>query len=176
MESRYELLYIIPTTLTDEEVGAAESKVHALLTKLGATNLVTKRLGKLHLAYPIKRQRHGHFVLVFFTADPALVAKIQENLRITIEVLRYLVTAVEGTEEGQKYDLVQFAEVTVEREDRPRRRVESKEPTAKEELKSGVAAIEGAKTAAPAAAKEGMSTEELDKTIDKALNDDVKGV
>ena len=47
---RYELLYIIPATLTDEDVGTAETAVKAVLEKNGATIESVTRLGKFRLA------------------------------------------------------------------------------------------------------------------------------
>jgi small subunit ribosomal protein S6 len=120
---RYELLYIIPTSFTDDEVGGVETKVAALLTKVGATAESTQRLGKLRFAYPIKDQRHGHYVLVMLTADPSAVAKLDELLRITPEVLRYMILSAEEAGSDSKYELVQFVEVDLNnKEDRPRRR------------------------------------------------------
>lgn len=119
---RYELLYIIPTTFTDEEVGGVETKVSALLTKLGATVESVTRLGKMRFAYPIQNQRHGHYVLVMLQAEPSMLAKIDENLRITNEVLRYMTLSAEEAGSDQKYELLPFTEVNLDaKEDRPRR-------------------------------------------------------
>jgi small subunit ribosomal protein S6 len=152
MPTRYELLYILPTTLTDDEVGGIESKVNATLTKVGAVIESTKRLGKFKLAYPIKGQRHGHYVLVFFTAETSTVTKIDELLRIMPEMVRHLTLRADEAGE-QKFDLVQFAEIVVEggREERRRR----ERAAEKEEAKK---------------------TEEAPKKIESALSDDVKGV
>ena len=152
---RYELLYIIPTSFTDEEVGTVEAKVGGLLAKVGATPESTLRLGKLRFAYPIKNQRHGHYVLVMFTADPSAVAKLDEQLRITSEVLRYMVLSAEEAGSDQKYELVQFVEVDLNnKEDRPRRRPtenkegdkEAKEGESKEEAKDEKKEDEGSKS------------------------------
>ena len=86
MPTLYELLYIIPATFTDEEVGAVETKVNALLTKYEGTVESTKRLGKMRFAYPIKNQRFGHYVLVMLKAEKNAIGKIETNLRITNEV------------------------------------------------------------------------------------------
>ena len=165
--SRYELSYIIPTTFTDEEVGTVEQKIAALFTKVGATIDSTRRLGKFRLAYTIKTQRHGHYVLVMFTAEHGTVAKLDELLRITPEV-----------GEEAKFDLVQFTEIVVEggREDRRRREkaAEAKDET-KEELKDGVAALEN-KGEAKESAVAGISETDLETKIDTALNEDVKAV
>jgi small subunit ribosomal protein S6 len=131
---RYELLYIIPTSFTDEETGPVETKVAGLVSKYGGTVESTTRLGKLRFAYAIQDQRHGHYVLVMFTAEPQAVAKIEENLRITPEVLRHMILSAEEAGSDQKYDLVQFTEVNVDaKDDRPRRRAEGKDGEAKPE-------------------------------------------
>jgi small subunit ribosomal protein S6 len=172
---QYELLYIVPTTFTDEDVGTVEGNVKALLEKHGASVTDTARLGKIRFAYPIKKNRHGHYILVNFETEPKNVAKIDESLRISNEVLRHLI--LRADEAGGKFDIVQFTEVNVDmKDDRPRRKRDEKPAEDKtkttEELKSGVAAIEskGEKPVdAPA-----LSDEELDKKLNAALEGDSK--
>ena len=183
MSTRYELLYIIPTTFTDEEAGTVETKVSGLLTKVGATTESTKRLGKLRLAYPIENQRHGYYVLVMFTAEKSAIAKLEENLRITSEVLRHLILRADEAGSNQKFDLVQFTEVNVEtKDDRPRRRdnkVMTKEDAKEEgkDIKSTAAALHdgGTEKVVPTVGKE-MSSEELEKKIASALSADLSDV
>lgn len=167
---RYELLYIIPATLTDEDVGTAENAVKAVLEKNGATIESVNRLGKFRLAYPIKKVRHGHYVLVYFTCERSVVSKIDQTLRITPEVLRHLTLRADEAG-GEKFDLVQFTEVNVEaaKEAKEARRKEKGEKSS-EEIKSGVAAIEGEEK--PAEDKSAsISDEEIDKKIDAALQE-----
>ncbi len=179
--SRYELLYIIPTSFTDEEVGTVEQKISGLFTKVGATIESSRRLGKFRFAYVIQKQRHGHYQLVMFTAEHGTVAKLEELLRITPEVLRHLIVCAEEGGEDAKFDLVQFNEIVVEggREDRRRREKagEAKEE-AKEEIKDGVAALEGkeAKEEAKEGSSAAISDAEVDAKIDSALNPDAKAV
>lgn len=132
---RYELLYIISASFTDEEAGVIETQVSGLITKVGATTEATTRLGKLRFAYPIKEQRHGYYVQVMIVAEPAAVAKLDMQLRITPEVLRHLILSAEEAGSESKYELVQFVEVDINsKEDRPRRRVsaEAKDGEVKE--------------------------------------------
>lgn len=180
MSTRYELLYIIPATLTDEEVGGIETKVASLIAKVGAEIESTKRLGKFRLTYPIKKQRHGHYVLVMVKAEPTTVAKLDEQLRlIPAEIVRHLILLADEAGADQKFDLVQFQEVNVET-DRPKRRekVEEKE-TKVGEIKAGVQTLEeGKKDESEVASekKEAVTSEELDKKIESALSGDIKGV
>ncbi|MFZ2804494.1 MAG: 30S ribosomal protein S6 [Patescibacteria group bacterium] len=174
MMTAYELLYIIPATFTDEDVGRIEANVKALLEKHGATVDSMTRLGKFRFAYPIKNVRHGHYVMVRFTSEGASLAKIEGELRISPEVLRHL-TLKASEAGGEKFDLVQFTEVNIDNkeDERPRRRREGEERKA--DIKSGVAVLEG-KTEEAAAEKKDepakeISAEELDKKIDTALTE-----
>lgn len=175
----YELLYLLPAKFTDEEAGSVETKVNALLAKYGATVENVKRLGKLRLAYPIQREHFGYYVLVHFAAETNALAKIEEALRITTDVMRHLILRADEAGADQKFDLVEFAEVNVEsKDDRSRRRdrkdVKPKDQAA-EGLKEGVAAITSAPEAAPIQTPT-ISTEELEKKIETALSADVESV
>lgn len=179
METRYELLSILPTTLTDDEVGVAEQKVQALITKYGGTVQETRRLGKFRFAYPIKHQRHGYYVLSYFTAEGSAVAKIEEALRIAPEVVRHLI--LRADEAGSdKFDLVQFAEVVVEssKEERARRkeRASEKDKDADGKEVKEESETEGEKTDKDTVPSAGLSAEELEKKIEKALNEDANAV
>lgn len=174
---QYELLYIVSATFADDDVGTVESVVRALLEKNGASVVSTKRLGKLRFAYPIKKSRYGNYVLIRFESEPSAVAKIEESLRIANDVVRHLILRADEAGE-EKFDLVQFTEVNIEAKDeQPRRRREhapaDEQAKKADEIKSGVAALEGgaeasAEKEAPAAA---ISDEELDKKLAAALED-----
>ena len=165
MATRYELLYIIPATVVETEVGAVETKLAALITKYGATVELTKRLGKLHLAYQIDKQRYGYYVAVVFTAEGTTVAKIEENLRISNDILRHMIVKSEKSVEEQKFDLVQFVEVNVE-EERARRREKANEENKKE---GDAAAADKKDESATSADKAEVTGEDLDKKIDAAI-------
>ncbi len=171
MEARsreYELLYIIPATFTDDEIGTVEGTVKALLEKNGASITKSDRLGKLRFAYPIKNVRHGHYILIRLNADTQAVKAIDMSLRISSEVLRHLIVKADEVGDG-KFDMIQFVEVNLDnKEDRPRKR-SSSETSEKKEMHSGVAALEaGLETPEKEVA---LTDEEVDKKIESALVD-----
>ena len=186
----YELLYIIPATLTDEEVAKAETDIQALVQKYGGTPKESRRLGKFRLTYLIKKARHGHYVLAYFDAEPAAVAKINEALRISDNVLRHLILRADEAG-GEEFSMVQFQEVVVEgtgRDDRAKRRRQEREKTKttddakaaadledKEESKDAEEVTPVAAAVASNAAVEPelikLSAEELDRKIDAALTE-----
>lgn len=176
----YELLYIIPANLTDEEEGKAEFEIQALIQRYGGVPKETRRLGKFKLTYLIKKVRHGYYVLSYFEAEPSVVAKINEALRINDKVLRHMILkAEEGG--GNEFNLVQFQEVVVEggsKDDRARRRREGDKAKASEDVKAAadLEKTDGETPAAEEAKSEGaeepkITSEELDRKIDAALTE-----
>jgi len=176
----YELLYIIPATLTDEEVGQAENEIQALIQRYGGTPKESRRLGKFKLTYLIKKVRHGHYVLVYFEAEPSVVAKVNEALRIHEKVLRHMILRADEAG-GNEFSMVQFQEVVVEggpKDDRARkRRLEGDKAKVSDDVKAA-AELDAPKTeetkteeAKPAQAADVISSEELDRKIDAALTE-----
>jgi len=88
---KYEVMYIIRTDIEQEAVQAAVEKFQGIISNGGE---ITKHdvLGKRRLAYEIKKFRDGHYVLVNFTAEPAVVAELERVMKISDEVIRYLIT------------------------------------------------------------------------------------
>jgi len=167
--ARYELLYIIPTTFTDEEVGTVEQKVTAILEKLGASIESTQRLGKMRFAYSIKKQRHGHYVLVYFTLDRLMLAKLEGTLRITSEVLRHLILRVEG--ETPNFNLVPYEEINIEAKEEHvrRRKMDAKKKAEEEAVQTKKPANDSTETGEE---KLKISEEKVERKIESALKKD----
>lgn len=88
---KYEVMYIVRPDLEQEAVQAVVDKFQGIIQNGGE---VTKQdvMGKRRLAYEINKIRDGVYVLVNFTATPDVVAELERILKITDEVIRYLIT------------------------------------------------------------------------------------
>ena len=86
---QYELLYILPPTFTDHEVGGAAGRVSELLIKNGAQITQEVDLGKKRLAYPIKKHQYGYYRLAELNVEPMSLQKIDELLTLAPEVVRH---------------------------------------------------------------------------------------
>ena len=185
----YELLYIIPATLTDEEVRQTELDAQALIKKYGGIVKESRQLGKFRLAYLIKKVRHGYYVLVYFEAEPQVVAKINEAFRIYDRCLRHLIVRADEAG-GSEFNLVQYQEVVVDggKDERSKRKKQDREKAkvaedvqAAAELDKDEEETETEEVAGEEVEKieeatgETMviSQEELDKKIDEALQGEV---
>ena len=88
---KYEVMYIVRTDLEQDAIQAAIEKFQGIITNGGE---ITKHdvMGKRRLAYEIKKFRDGIYVLVNFTAEPAVVTELDRQLKISDDVIRHLVT------------------------------------------------------------------------------------
>lgn len=88
---KYEVMYIIRTDLDQEAVQAAIEKFQSVITNNGGEITNHEVMGKRRLAYEIKKYRDGIYVLVNFNATPAVVAELDRVMKISDEVIRYLI-------------------------------------------------------------------------------------
>ena len=92
--NKYESIIIINPNCTDEAIKALESKFTGLINENGKIESVEK-IGKKRLAYEIKKNREGYYILFNFEAKPDSIAELERNYRITDEVLKFTVVRKE---------------------------------------------------------------------------------
>ena len=91
--NKYELMYILVNSVSDEEKDAMIEKINALITKNGGVVESVDKIGSKKLAYEINKKHDGYYVLVNFSAESSVPATVTSTLRITENVLRYIVVA-----------------------------------------------------------------------------------
>jgi small subunit ribosomal protein S6 len=87
----YEILYIVRADLDDEKVQDVVKRVNTLIERAGGTAERTNLWGKRKLAYEVKHQKEGSYVLQDFRIPPERVPELESALKITEEVLRHLI-------------------------------------------------------------------------------------
>jgi small subunit ribosomal protein S6 len=87
----YEVLYIVRADLDDDKVQDAVKRVNTLIERSGGTVERTNLWGKRKLAYEVKHQKDGSYVLQDFQLAPERVPELESSLKITEEVLRHLI-------------------------------------------------------------------------------------
>ena len=92
--NKYESIIIINPNCTDEAIKALESKFTGLINENGKIESVEK-IGKKRLAYEIKKNREGYYILFNFEAKPDSIAELERNYRITDEVWKFIVVRKE---------------------------------------------------------------------------------
>ena len=89
--NKYELVYVIDTTLDDDARKAVMDRFHGMLESLGGKVEKVEEWGKRRLAYPINDLMEGYYVLMTFTAAAAIPAELDRIFRITDGVMRSLI-------------------------------------------------------------------------------------
>ena len=87
----YEILYIVRADLDDEKVQDIVKRVSTLIEKSDGTLERTNLWGKRKLAYEVKHQKEGAYVLQDFQIGPERIPELESALKITEEVLRHLI-------------------------------------------------------------------------------------
>ena len=91
----YELVFIVHPDLDDSALKDVVEKVKDWITEAGGEVSKVDLWGKRKLAYSIRKQKEGQYVLFRTQMDPAFGATLERNLRFLEPVMRFLLTSVE---------------------------------------------------------------------------------
>ena len=91
--NKYELVYVIDTTLDDDARKAVMDRFHGMLESLGGKVEKVEEWGKRRLAYPINKQREGQYVYLAVAFPASFSTELDRNLRLTEPIMRYMITA-----------------------------------------------------------------------------------
>ena len=90
----YEILVIVDSRPTDEEVAALLEQFGEQVKALGAEVTKVDNWGKRRLAYDIRKQREGTYAVFEVSAEPSTVKEFERQLRLNETILRFLSTRV----------------------------------------------------------------------------------
>lgn len=86
----FEMLVIIKPGLGDEGLATCRERLDGWLAENGAKVDEVFDLGELSLAYPIKKNSRGHFLLFWFDGPGELPQAMAQRIRVDEEILRHL--------------------------------------------------------------------------------------
>ena len=79
--NKYESVVIIDPSVDEEKVKELSQRFTDLINKDGKVEKV-EELGKKRLAYEVKKNKEGYYVVLNFEANPTLIAELERNYRI----------------------------------------------------------------------------------------------
>lgn len=88
--NKYESVIIINPSVEEQGMKALIAKFTDLINSDGKVEKV-EELGKKKLAYEIRKNSEGYYVVLNFEANPNLVAELERVYRITDEVIKFIV-------------------------------------------------------------------------------------
>lgn len=124
--SLYECVFIARQDISAPQVETLTAEMTNIITQGGGSVSKTEYWGLRNIAYRVKKNRKGHYVLLNIDAPSSAVKEMERQMSINEDVLRTLTLRVEELEEGPSA-MMQSKNSRDERprrgdgEDRPRR-------------------------------------------------------
>jgi small subunit ribosomal protein S6 len=96
----YESVFIARNDITQAQVDTVADQVTTILGEQGGEVKKREYWGLRGLAYRIKKNRKGHYMLLGIDATPAAMQEVERQLGLNEDVLRVLTLRVEAIEEA----------------------------------------------------------------------------
>lgn len=92
--SRYEIMFIVPNQYTEDEAKTIIGRVEKMLTDASGVITYSEYWGKKKMAYEIKHNAYGYYQIYQFDLLGKDLAKIDNDLRLSHEILRHQILKV----------------------------------------------------------------------------------
>ena len=87
---RYETLFIVTPDSSEEDLKAVAAKIQGVVTGMNGIVASYDEQGKKKLAYSVKKQNKGYYVLMDYVGSSDIVSELERNMRLDDRVLKYL--------------------------------------------------------------------------------------
>ena len=92
MNRTYELTFIVRVDPNEEVINEAVDQVKQWVEADGNSKVTNiDRWGRRKLAYELRKQREGYYVLFTVDGSPESLPEVERNLKLSDRVLRYLI-------------------------------------------------------------------------------------
>jgi len=98
--SLYETVFIARQDISGTQVDALADQFAGIIAEQGGEVKKRENWGLRNLAFRMKKNRKGHYVLFNVDAPSAAIVEMERNMRISEDILRYLTIRVDALEEG----------------------------------------------------------------------------
>lgn len=92
--NKYESVVIINSNTEEQGIKALIQKFSDLINSDGKVESV-EEVGTKKLAYEIKKQKEGYYIIIKFEANPTLITELERVYRIADEVIKFIVVREE---------------------------------------------------------------------------------
>ena len=110
----YEGLFLMNQQAISGDLNATLDVVRDMLERAGAEILSLRKWDERRLAYPVKGQKRGTYVLTLFRVNPVQIANIERDCNLSDEVLRELMTRADHYGEVEIEQELKASQVTAD--------------------------------------------------------------
>jgi small subunit ribosomal protein S6 len=87
---KYETILITHVDLSEDELATLIDRYCAVVTSQKGILVKVERWGKRRLAYLIKKQARGFYILIDYAGESAVVNELERNLKIDDKILKFM--------------------------------------------------------------------------------------
>jgi len=87
---KYELIFIVRTDVAEEDVEKLLTQMQGVVTAGGGKIEKAEKMGRRRLAYRVRRQREGIYVLLVFEGSGDIVKELERRLKVADPVIKFL--------------------------------------------------------------------------------------
>ncbi len=106
--SLYENIFVARQDLSPVQVEALTTDFSKIITEQSGEIKKSEYCGLRNLAYIIKKNRKGHYVLLHIKALPAAINEMERKMRLNEDIIRYLTIATDEHQSGPSILLQQL--------------------------------------------------------------------
>jgi small subunit ribosomal protein S6 len=170
----YECTILYPL-LSQKDESALLKEVDALFAEAGATLVAKDAWGRRGLAYAIKGQTEGNFVVYYWEMDPLKLKEVDAQLRIMKNLMRHIFV-----KPPKNYQIVKYSEAyetwLKERETMDQKKMRVKEEAAQERLAKRAVQTKKAPKKVEEKSAGPVVQEELTEKLEKLISDDTSNL
>ena len=87
--TKYEVMFIVKTTLDENTVKATAESLKSVITEMNGKVENTKEMGQRTLAYPIYKEVNGFYYVLTVEASNEAIAELDRKARLNENIIRH---------------------------------------------------------------------------------------
>lgn len=97
----YESIFITRPNISEDENTRVLDKIKAVVEKNGGSINQTENWGKKKLAYEVKKERKGVYIIMRFSGSGKLVDELERYFRVEDSILKYMTVKPPKGDDGK---------------------------------------------------------------------------
>ena len=116
----YEIIFIVRPDVTEEDVDKLIAQMEGVVAGSGGKLETVEKLGRRRLAYRVRKQREGIYVLFRLQGSGDTVKEFERRLKVLDTVIKYLTIRIdEDLERAEKFKALRAKQESKKRRSKP---------------------------------------------------------
>lgn len=97
----YETIFILKPSLSDEEISKITEKIKGIIQRGGGEVVVAENWGKKKLAYEVRKEKKGTYIIAHFKGTGATVLEVERAYRLDESIIKFITIKIEPEKLGK---------------------------------------------------------------------------